>query len=275
MNNIIYLIKINFYASKDFKLNKIARSYKQISQEVDIIDDFNFVCYTDGNRYKLTRNIFEEIFDFMENICYAGDFGNVFITELLDGRIYMSNKIFKYRVNLVPLEVENKEQNDFRNDLLNIPYLLYKVEQLTTGEIIAINKPGGKRNFGRLSRDDFMVFIYNPGEESLWLISHNEISDDIAEKYEYDKQSAISLIEALYYVCCGDEPDYVLNKMKLNNTVGISVETILKVYKWIWGQEDCNYPTKAGRWYSMYSILERFGISVDDFMKRRINKITK
>ena len=63
MNNIIYGIKINFYASKDFKLNKIARSYKQISQEVDIIDDFNFVCYTDGNRYKLTRNIFEEIFD--------------------------------------------------------------------------------------------------------------------------------------------------------------------------------------------------------------------
>lgn len=53
MNNIIYGIKINFYASKDFKLNKIARSYKQISQEVDIIDDFNFVCYTDGNRYKL------------------------------------------------------------------------------------------------------------------------------------------------------------------------------------------------------------------------------
>ena len=127
----------------------------------------------------------------------------------------MSNKIFKYRVNLVPLEIENQEQNAFRDDLLNIPYLLYEVERLATGEIIAINKPGGKRNFGRLSRDDFMVFIYNPAEESLWLISHGEISDDIAEKYEYDSKSAVLLIEALYNVCCGDEPDYVIRRMHL------------------------------------------------------------
>ncbi|MFQ7317452.1 MAG: hypothetical protein ACLRO0_01620, partial [Massilimicrobiota timonensis] len=84
----------------------------------------------------------------------------------------MANKIFKYKVNLVPLEIENDEQHAFRDKLLNIPYLLYEVETLQTGEIIAINKPGGKRNFGRLSRDDFMVFIYNPDEESLWLISH-------------------------------------------------------------------------------------------------------
>lgn len=177
----------------------------------------------------------------------------------------MSNKIFKYRVNLVPLEIENQEQEVFRDDLLNIPYLLYEVEQLATGEIIAINKPGGKRNFGRLSRDDFMVFIYNPDEESLWLISHNEISDDITEKYEYDKESAVLLIESLYHVCCGDEPDYVLRRMRLRDTVGIPVETILKVYKWIWGQEDCNYPTKAGRWLSMNALLDRFGLSVEGF----------
>lgn len=177
----------------------------------------------------------------------------------------MGNKIFKYRANLVPLEIENQEQKAFRDELLNIPYLLYEVEQLATGEIIAINKPGGKRNFGRLSRDDFMVFIYNPEEESLWLISHNEISDDIAEKYEYDSGRAILLIEALYHVCCGEEPDYVLKKKHLRDTVGIPVETILKVYKWIWGQEDCNYPTKAGRWLSMNALLDRFGLSSEDF----------
>ena len=79
----------------------------------------------------------------------------------------MINKKFKHSVNLVPLKIENKEQNTFRDELLNIPYLLYEVENLSTGEIIAINKPGGKRNFGRLSRNDFMVFIYNPDEESL------------------------------------------------------------------------------------------------------------
>ena len=157
----------------------------------------------------------------------------------------MANKIFKYSVNLVPLEILNQEQRAFRADLLNIPYLLYEVEQLATGEVIAINKPGGKRNFGRLSRDDFM--------------------DDIAEKYEYDAQSAIRLIEALYRVCCGDEPDFVINRMHLRDTIGIPVETILKVYKWIWGQEDCNYPTKEGRWLSMNALLDRFSLSAEDF----------
>lgn len=177
----------------------------------------------------------------------------------------MSNKIFRYNVNLVPLRIENQEQNAFRDELNNIPYLLYEVESLATGEIIAINKPGGKRNFGRLSRDDFMVFIFNPDEQSLWLISHGEISDDIADKYNYDNRHALKLIEGLYRVCCGDEPDDVLRRLRLQDTVGIPVETILKVYKWIWGQEDCNYPTKEGRWLSMNALLDRFNVSVKDF----------
>lgn len=177
----------------------------------------------------------------------------------------MSNKIFKYDVNLVKLQIENQEQDAFRDELNNIPYLLYEVENLATGEIIAINKPGGKRNFGRLSRDDFMVFIFNPDEQSLWLISHGEISDDIAEKYDYDKRNALLLIEGLYNVCCGDEPDEVIYRLRLKDTIGIPVETILKVYKWIWGQEDCNYPTKEGRWLSMNALLDRFNVNVEDF----------
>ena len=73
------------------------------------------------------------------------------------------------------------------------------------------------------------------------------------------------LIEALYRVCCGDEPDFVINRMHLRDTIGIPVETILKVYKWIWGQEDCNYPTKEGRWLSMNALLDRFSLSEEDF----------
>lgn len=176
----------------------------------------------------------------------------------------MANKIFKYNVNLVPLRIENQEQNGFREKLYDIPYLLYEVEQLSTGEVIAINKPGGKRNFGRLSRDDFMVFIFNPYEQSLWLISHNEISDDIAEKYAYDRNSAEKLIKGLYRVCCGEEPDNVIIDWKLEDTIGIPVETLLKVYKWIWGQEDCNYPNKAGRWLSMNALTERFNIVIEE-----------
>lgn len=176
----------------------------------------------------------------------------------------MPNNVFNYDVNLVPLNINNQQQDDFREELYNIPYLLYEVENLSNGDKIVINKPGGKRNFGCLSRDDFMVFIYNPQENSLWLISHGEISDDIAEKYDYDRDSAIQLIRGLYYVCCGDEPNNVIADLRLRNSVGIPVETILKVYKWIWGQEDCNYPTKAGRWLSMNALLERFNLCDED-----------
>ena len=171
--------------------------------------------------------------------------------------------IFSYDVNLVSLNIANQEQDAFREELYRIPYLLYEVEELSTGEKIAINKPGGKRNFGRLSRDDFMVFIYNPTNQSLWLISHDEISDDIAEKYEVDQRQAIRLVEGLYDVCCGAEPDDVIARLRLRDTVGIPVEAILKVYKWIWGQEDCNYPTKQGRWLSMNALLERFNVNVE------------
>lgn len=175
------------------------------------------------------------------------------------------NKKFEYNVKLVPLTIANKEQNAFRDELNNIPYLLYEVEKLSTGEIIAINKPGGKRAFGRLSHNDFMVFIYTPGENSLWLISHDEIAQDIEVKYEHDKEQTILLIKGLYNVCCGEEPDHVIADMQLKNTVGIPVETILKVYKWIWGQEDCNYPTKQGRWLSMNGLLKRFGVEVEAY----------
>lgn len=176
----------------------------------------------------------------------------------------MMNKIFKYKVNLLPLDIPNAPQDIFRAELNGIPYLLYQVEEMKNGSVIAINKPGGKRNFGKLSRDDFMVFIFDPYEESLWLISHDDISDDISEKYAYDEEEAFLLVKGLYKVCCGEEPDDVIAELGLQNTVGIDVETILKVYKWIWGQEDCNYPTQKGRWLSMEAIMHRFGLCEED-----------
>ena len=39
----------------------------------------------------------------------------------------------------------------------------------------------------------------------------------------------------------------MLKTTKLNNPHGESPEVLLKAYKWIWGQEDCNYPEGKGR----------------------------
>jgi hypothetical protein len=173
----------------------------------------------------------------------------------------MKNKKFNYKVNLVPLNITNAEQTIFRDKLNAIKYLLYEVESLSSGEKIVINKPGGKRNFGRLSRNDFMVFIYTPSEESLWLISHEEIMEDLKAKYACDAEATIQIIKYLHMVCKGQEPNEVLKECKDISIKGLSVELLLKAYKWIWGQEDCNYPKGKGRWLSMRDILNEFNIN--------------
>ena len=169
--------------------------------------------------------------------------------------------MFYHNVHLVPLHIPNDEQDSFRERLYEIPYLLYEVEQLSNGDKIVINKPGGKRNFGRLDQNDLMVFIYSPDDDSLWLISHKEILNDLCEKRIHDENATVNLVKGLFAVCCGEEPSSVIRTMRLQDTVGLPVEAILKVYKWIWGQEDCNYPRQQGRWLSMEAILEEFGMS--------------
>lgn len=170
----------------------------------------------------------------------------------------MAKNIFNHNVQLIPLNIKNKARDMFRLELLDIPYLLYEVEVLSTGEKIVINKPGGKRSFGRLSRNDFMVFIYSPDNEGLWLISHNEILEDLRLKFQTNQNETENLIYGLLDVCNGYEPDDVINNRNLKNINGLETEKLLKVYKWIWGQEDCNYPNAEGRWLSMNAILSEF-----------------
>ena len=127
----------------------------------------------------------------------------------------MRKTIINHDVILHPLNIENKEREAFRADLNEIPYLLYEVETLEDGRKIVINKPGGKRNFGKLAKNDLMVFIYSSKECELWLISHDEIFEDLKIKYETNKEKAIELIKAMEKVCNGAEPDDVLRKYKI------------------------------------------------------------
>ena len=46
------------------------------------------------------------------------------------------------------MNIPNDRPDLFREELYDVPYLLYEVETLADGNKIVINKPGGKRNFG-------------------------------------------------------------------------------------------------------------------------------
>ena len=81
----IYGIETNFYASGGSKLNETARSYKQIAQESETIDEFTFVWFTDGQGWKSARHNLEETFDAMDNIYNIDDLENGIIHKIIIG----------------------------------------------------------------------------------------------------------------------------------------------------------------------------------------------
>jgi len=168
----------------------------------------------------------------------------------------MKRNIYTHEIELINLKIKNRPREEFRELLEKVKYRGYEVEQLTDGKKIVITKPGGKFVFGRVKREDFMVWVYNPNKSILWLISHKDIYNDLEEKGEIDSKETIKIIDALERVFDGEEPDEVLKNSELTISSGEPPEVLLKAYKWIWGQEDCNYPEGEGREMSMKSIKE-------------------
>ena len=81
-NNQIYVVETNCYTSGGSKLNETARSYKQISQEVDTIDGVTFVWFTDGKGWNSARHNLEETFDIMPHIYNISDLENDIIGKV-------------------------------------------------------------------------------------------------------------------------------------------------------------------------------------------------
>ena len=81
-DKVIDGIETNFYASGGSKLNETARSYKQIAQEAETIDGFEFVWFTDGSGWISARHNLEETFDVMEHIYSIDDLENGIIEKI-------------------------------------------------------------------------------------------------------------------------------------------------------------------------------------------------
>lgn len=160
----------------------------------------------------------------------------------------MKRNIYKHKIELKNLKIRNRPGEEFRKLLEKVKYRGYEVERLKDGRKIVITKPGGKRALGGMvKREDFMVWVYNPSDSTLWLISHKDIYNDLVEKGRLNPIETVRIIDALEKVFKGEEPDEVLKNTKLINPFGEPPELLLKAYKWIWGQEDCNYPDGKGR----------------------------
>lgn len=156
--------------------------------------------------------------------------------------------LYRHSIDLKKISIDNTDRNAFSQQLINLPYRGYEVEELPDNRKIVITKPGGKTVYGKPKKEDFLVFIYNPSDDSLWQISHSQILDDITNKVQENKEEAkkfLSLMERTYN---GEEPaDFIDNIRALHFVSGESPEALIKAYKWIWGQEDINYPNGEGR----------------------------
>ena len=169
----------------------------------------------------------------------------------------MRKNIYTHKIELKNLKIKNKPREEFRILLEEVEYRGYEVESLAEGRKIVITKPGGKFVFGKVRREDFMVWVYNPHESTLWLISHKDIYNDLLEKGEKNPHGAIKVINMLEKVYNGEDPDDVLRQYKLDEPIlGEPPDLLLKAYKWIWGQEDCNYPEGQGRAMSWEGIAD-------------------
>ncbi|HJD00450.1 MAG TPA: type II restriction endonuclease [Candidatus Dwaynia gallinarum] len=80
---MIYGIETNFYLCGGSKLNETARSYKNLALEVDTIEGFTFIWFTDGKGWNSARNNLEETFDVMEHLYNIKDLDNGIIREVV------------------------------------------------------------------------------------------------------------------------------------------------------------------------------------------------
>lgn len=163
----------------------------------------------------------------------------------------MARNIYTHSINLEKLSIRNAPSKNFAAKLIDIEYRGYEVEQCDDGRKIVITKPGGKSVFGHPKKEDIQVFIYNPDNNELWQISHKQILEDVYAKCEENPEEGKKLIVLLEKTLKGEEPnDFIEDIRNLSFKTGERPEELIKAYKWIWGQEDVNYPNGEGRFLS-------------------------
>ncbi len=98
------------------------------------------------------------------------------------------------------------------------------------------------------------------------------------EKAEADPSETRKILEVFERVYYGEEPDDVLKEVSLNNPCGENPEALIKAYKWIWGQEDINYPTGKGRamswegWTKQNNRWKKTGTGLKDLLNQLKDK---
>lgn len=169
----------------------------------------------------------------------------------------MAKNVYSHTIDLKKLNIRNAPRKEFAEKVIAIEYRGYEVEQCDDGRKIVITKPGGKSVFGHPKKEDILVYIFDPNDNSLWQISHQQILNDVTAKCEENPAEGKKLIALLERTLKGEEPNnFIADIRALSFQSGEKSEELIKAYKWIWGQEDVNYPKGKGRFMSWVAYEE-------------------
>ena len=142
--------------------------------------------------------------------------------------------LYQHSIDLKKICIDNTDKDSFSQKLMNLPYRGYEVEELPDNRKIVITKPGGKNVYRATQKEDFIVFIYNPCNDSLWQISHYQILDDIKNKVRENKEEAKKFLSLMERVYNGEEPaDFINDIRALHFVSGESPEVLIKVLIYI------------------------------------------
>ncbi len=80
----LYLIETNFYSSGGSKLNETSRSFKSLAQDIEKLDNVEFVWITDGVGWKTAKNNLKETYEVMEHLYTLSDLENGILGNLFN-----------------------------------------------------------------------------------------------------------------------------------------------------------------------------------------------
>jgi len=132
----------------------------------------------------------------------------------------------------------------------------YDVETLKDGKKIYIQRPA-HLNKGM----DFQVCAeglvkYKNGKDKP--PSHSDIFKDLKLKKSEDSNKFSQLKEMIHRVWNCEEPDDIIKKSSISFTGGFSIESILKIIKWLFIEQDMTYWSYDGRDMLKSAIDEEF-----------------
>lgn len=158
-----------------------------------------------------------------------------------------------FRKKLIALFLEEKN-GYWREGIKHVTKYKYFVEKIKDDRRVFLSRPA------RLNKGmDFEVWVEKFRDEKNKRPSHKDIFNDILEKYKTNPDIYPKLLEAIELVWNCEEPDKVIEKYNnLEFGVGLSVELILKILKWLFIEQDITYWNYDGRtmlWQGIKNIV--------------------